>query len=288
MGKKKNKQFWVSYIAPVIGVTLVLVVLGALGQFLIYAFQLGQHFKETVEINIYIKENVADSEKNRLMNKVKTISLLKSFQFVTKEEALAIFMREEGAEDPVALLGYNPFPESIKVTLKKDALQENYIIQIKTYFEKDPIVKGVEYSQNLLKLLLINLKRISLLLTIIAIIFIITSILLIDNTIKLKMYSDRFLIKTMQLVGAEFSFILKPFLKKAIYLGLLCSSMAVVFLFAGGFYLQKIIPEIRTLENWDYTIILYIFLFLTGLLICFLSTYSSVKKYVKTSITDLY
>ncbi|MGL4346925.1 MAG: cell division protein FtsX, partial [Chitinophagaceae bacterium] len=240
MGKKKNKQFWVSYIAPVIGVTLVLVVLGALGQFLIYAFQLGQHFKETVEINIYIKENVADSEKNRLMNKVKTISLLKSFQFVTKEEALAIFMREEGAEDPVALLGYNPFPESIKVTLKKDALQENYIIQIKTYFEKDPIVKGVEYSQNLLKLLLINLKRISLLLTIIAIIFIITSILLIDNTIKLKMYSDRFLIKTMQLVGAEFRFILKPFLKKAIYLGLLCSSMAVVFLFAGGFYLQKI------------------------------------------------
>lgn len=288
MSKKKNKQFWVSYIAPVIGVTLVLVVLGALGQFLIYAFQLGQHFKETVEINIYIKENATDSEKTDLINQVKRISLLKSSEFITKEEALKIFMTEEGAEDPVSLLGYNPFPESIKVTLKKDALQENYVSQLKTYFEKESIVKRVEYSQNLLKLLLINLKRISFLLTIVAIIFTITSIVLIDNTIKLKMYSDRFLIKTMQLVGAEFRFILKPFLFKAIQLGLFCSSLAILVLVGSAFYLRKMIPEIRTLEDWDYTIILYAFVFLVGLMICFLSTYSSVRKYVKTSITDLY
>lgn len=286
-GKSSSKRSQPSYFMAILGVSLILIMLGVLGWLVINANKLGQYFKENVEVRVYVRENVSAKDSTTLVEYVSSRPYVKSSEYVTKAIARQKYL-EDGNKDWVGVLQNNPLPASINFKIKSDYVIADSLQKIQADLLQNIAVSDVQYPQSLVSSLNNIIRKISIILLVVAVAISILVIVLIDNTIKLAMFSNRFLIKTMQMVGATRSFIARPMNIRAIVNGALSGIIAVGVIIAVIIFAERWLPEIRALRDYTLLSILFISIILLGVVISFVSTHRSVIKYLKMKLDDLY
>lgn len=287
IGKSSAKRSQPSYFMSILGVSLVLFILGLLGWIVINANKLGQYFKENVEVRVYLKENISSKDSVELTQYIASKPYVRQYTYVTKEDAKKKFMAD-GNDDWKNILEANPLPASIDFTLINEYVHSDSLAAIQADLEQNIAVNDVQYPRTLVDNLNENVKKISLILLIIAIVLCVVVIVLIDNTIRLAMFSNRFIIKTMQMVGATRGFIAKPMDVRAILNGAIAGVIAIAGIIALIFFAEQQLPELKAMRDTTWLAILGAGIILLGILISLLSTHRSVVKYLKMKLDDLY
>jgi cell division transport system permease protein len=281
---KKTKTI---YISTIFSITLVLLSLGILGLILVHAKNLSNYVKENIVLNVIVDEGAKEADVLQFQKELNANPAVKQTQYVNKELAARNLTQDLG-EDFVNFLGYNPLLSTVDIYLKADYANNKSIEALKTSISKNPAVKEVIYQSSLIDMVNQNINTIGIIILAFGAILLVISIALINNTIRLAIYSQRFLIKSMQLVGATKNFIRKPFILVAILHGLIASIIAVIILLALLYYAQQEIPEIVILRNYTEFGIVFLFLVGIGIFITALSTTFAVSRYLRLKIYDLY
>jgi cell division transport system permease protein len=286
-GKASIKRGKPSYFMSVLGVTLVLFLLGIIGWLVINANKLGSHFRESVEVSVYLRGDLNPKDSIALVNYIASKPYVREYSYVTKEMAKQKYM-EDGNEDWDKILTENPLPNSIDFKLKQEYVTVDSLAAIEADLEQQTYVSDVKYQQALVDNLNNNIRRVSMILLAVAIILAIVVIILIDNTIRLAMFSNRFLIKTMQMVGATRWFIAKPMNLRAIINGALSGAIAVAAVYLIVFFAEKYVPEMKAIHDNTSLLLLFAGLIILGICITLFSTHRSIIKYLKMKLDDLY
>ncbi|WP_158990612.1 MULTISPECIES: ABC transporter permease [unclassified Mucilaginibacter] len=281
---KKTKTI---YISTVFGIAMVLLMVGLLGLILVHANNLKRYVKENIVLNIFVDDAAHETDVLQLQKQLETNPMVKQTQYVSKELAARNLQKDLG-EDFVKFLGYNPLSPSLDVYLKADYANNADIEKFKAELLKNPLVKEVKYQQSLVDEMNQNITSISLVILVFAGIFVILSVALINNTIRLAIYSQRFLIKSMQLVGATKGFIRKPFLLYGIWHGLLGGLIAVMILIGTLYFADKQIPDLIILQSYTEFGIVFLGVIGLGIFISGFSTFLAVNKFLRLKIYDLY
>lgn len=287
LGKGSAKRSQPSYFMAILGVSLVLFILGILGWIVINANKLGDYFKENVEVRVYLRENISSRDSADLVAYIAAKPYVKEYAYVTKDLAKQKFL-EDGNEDWKNVLDKNPLQASIDFKLKNQYVEADTLSAIKYDLEQNIAVSDVQYPKSLVDNLNRNVRKVSLILLGIAIVLCLVVIVLIDNTIKLAMFSNRFLIKTMQMVGATRWFIAKPMDVRAIINGAISGIIALAGIFALVFFAENQLPELRAMRDIRLLTLLALMIIILGMLISLFSTHRSVIKYLKMKLDDLY
>lgn len=282
--KKTLKTF---YISTIFSISLVLVMVGLLGLIVLHGKNLSNFVKENIVLNVVIKEDAGDNEIFTLQSNLEKNESIKSTQFISKETAAKNLSNDLG-EDFVKFLGYNPLSASIDVYLKADFANKERIQKLVSKLKKKDIVKEVIYQESLIDMVNENLKSISLVIIAFGFTLLLIAIALINNTIRLAMYSQRFIIRSMQLVGATKAFIRKPYLISGIIHGLLGGIVAILILVSTLYIAKTEMPELAMLQNYMEFGMLFIGIILMGIIISIFSTFFAVNKYLNQHIDDLY
>lgn len=286
-GKASIKRSKPSYFMSILGVTLVLFFLGIIGLLVINASKLSSHFKENVTVSAYLRGNLNPKDSAALMNYISEKPYIREHYFVTKEMAKKKYLAD-GNTGWDEILTENPLPPSIDFKVKNDYLNVDSLTIIKKDLEAQTYVSDVDYPEALVGKMSKNLRNISIGILILAIVLSLVVIVLIDNTIRLAMFSNRFLIKTMQMVGATRWFIAKPMNIRAIINGALSGVIATVAVIIFLYIFEKFIPEMKAIHDNTSLVILFIGLIILGVAITLISTHRSVVKYLKMRLDDLY
>lgn len=281
---KKTKSI---YISTVISIALVLLMTGLLGLILVHAKNLSNYVKENIVLNIIINEDVSEGDVLALQKKLEADEYVLRSQYISKELA-AKNLSEELGEDFVAFLGHNPLLSSLDIYLKASYANTDSIGTFINKVSANPDVKEVVYQESLIDMVNQNIRVIGIVILTFTVVLLIIAVALINNTIRLAIYSQRFLIKSMQMVGATRAFIRKPFLGYGILHGLLGALIAILLLLLTLHMGQREIPELVFLRNWYEFIIIFITVAVLGILISGLSTYFAVGKYLRLKSNELY
>ena len=248
---------------------------------------ISDNFKEQVVMTIYLNDNAKDVEVKQLENSLALADYVKSTKYISKEDA-ANMMKEEYGEDFLDDVGYNPLQNSIDVNLKAKFVTQNYLDSISDVTLNKKFVEEVRYDEDLVSIMNNNVKRISMWILIISAVFTLIAVLLINSSIRLAVYSKRFIIKTMQMVGATKRFIRKPFIWKSVQLGILGSVLALIGLAVVFYYVNETFPEIELFSNLFLVVGLFLGVFLIGILITWISTYFATQRYLNLKTDHLY
>jgi cell division transport system permease protein len=276
-----------SYFMAILGVTLVLFLLGVVGWLTINSKKLMQYFRESVEVQVFLKTNIQDSARVNLQNYIASQPYTRSIKYTDIATAKKEWLKT-GNEDFTQFIEYSLLPTSIDFTIKNDYLDSTRINAIKADIQKYPIVDEVKYPQAVVASMQRNFKWLSLAFAAVAIIICILVIILIDNTIRLAMFSNRFLIKTMQMVGATRGFIARPLNMRAIINGALSGFIASLALYILIRLAENLVPDLVILRDTSLLLMLFVLLILLGITITLFSTYRSVLKYLRMKLDDLY
>jgi len=291
MKKKENgtskARLRSSYVTLVVSVSLVLFLLGILGLVLINARELSDYFRESLSFSIMLDDAAKEADIRMLQKDLDAKAYVKSTKYVSKDEA-AINMKEELGEDFISFLGDNPLPPSIDVYLISNYTIPDSVAKIEKYIYLYPFVKDVIVPESLLMLINENVKKISLFLVVISAFLFLIAVTIINNTIRLSIYSKRFLIRTMQLVGATRAFIRRPFILQGAFHGFLAALIAMTLLMGLLYLIEKEFFLMFTFENTNLLLLLGAAIILIGVLINIISTFFSVNKYLSISEDKLY
>ena len=286
-GKASIKRGKPSYFMSILGVTLVLFLLGIIGWLIINANKLGDHFKESVEVNAYLRSDLNPKDSAALVDYIASRPYIKSYTYTTKEMAKKKYIAD-GNESWDKILTENPLDNSIDFKIKKEYLNTDTLANIKKDLLQNVYVKEVDYPEALIGTMSKNIRLVSVYLLIIAFIIAIVVIFLIDNTIRLAMFSNRFLIKTMQMVGATRGFIAKPLDLKAIANGAVSGAIASVILYFIIIVIESYVSWFKAVHDNGLLFLLFFILILLGISITVFSTHRSVLKYLRMKLDDLY
>jgi cell division transport system permease protein len=285
-GKASARRGKPSYAMAVIGITLVLFIVGILGWIVLSSKQLEKNLKEQLELTAYLKENLRQKEQDSLMTYIASRPYVKSYKYVDKDAALAEWKRT-GGEDFMQFLDSNVLSTSINLNLKSDYVSEDSIKLVRADLLRLSYVNDISYGQDVvINMKLINQVTIGLI--ILAAVMALIAIILIDNTIKLAMFSNRFLIKTMQMVGATRGFISRPMNLRAIANGAIAAVVAIALMYGAIFAAETFIPQMKAIQNTPLLLAIFGGMLVLGILISYVSTQLSVNKYSKKSLDDLY
>jgi cell division transport system permease protein len=276
-----------SYVTLVISVSLVLFLLGILGLVLINAKELADYLRESLSFSIMLDDSAKEPDIRMLQKDLDAKPYVKSTEYVSKDAA-AVKMKKELGEDFISFLGDNPLPPSIDVYLHSGYTNPDSVAKIEKYVREYTFVKEVSVPESLLFLINENVKKISLFLLVISAFLFLIALTIINNTIRLSIYSRRFLIRTMQLVGATRAFIRGPFLIQSAIQGLLAALVAMSLLIGLLYLIEK---EFFLMFSFESTYLLFLLgasIIITGILINVISTYFSVNKYLSISEDKLY
>jgi cell division transport system permease protein len=291
MNKRKNKslnrKIVSSSVSVIVSLSLVLFVLGLLSLFLINAQRLTNYVKENVGFSIMIKDNIKEIELIEFNKILDAEDFTKNTQFISKEEATKDLENELG-EDFVSFLGYNPIMASIDVKLNSNYANNDSLQNISSELAKNKIVHEIYYQKNLIDSLNSNIRKISFFLFCFSLILFFIAFALINNTIRLSVYSKRFLIRTMRLVGAESSFIQKPFITNGVYQGLYSAIFAIFMLIGSIQLIQKETASILNINDLQIIGIVFIVLFCCGIIISCASTFFAVRRFIYLNENELY
>ena len=282
-----NRRIRTSHFSTAISITLVLFMLGLLGLLLLHTKKLSDYAKENIGFSIMIKEGIKEAEIMALLKKLDTEEFVKSTEYIPKEEA-AIQLKKELGEDFIGFLGYNPLLPTIDLRLKADYASLSSVSKIEKKLLANPEVKEVFYQKNLLEMVNQNMERISLIILGFSSVLMIISIALINNTIRLSVYSRRFVIRTMQLVGATRSFIRRPFIRNGIIDGFISAIVAIGLLMVVMSFLFQEIPELIQMVDLNLYVALIITILMLGILISWFCTWLSVRRYLRMKTDELY
>lgn len=293
--KTRKKQNLGSYpfVSVIFSVTLALMVIGVFGMVVLHAKKLTRVIQESIEIQVYLRKSITDSEINKISRSLdsKQYVLKKEGEsgvlLITKDEAAAQFIKDTG-EDFKEFLGDNPLSDVLVVNIVPSYQASDSLQWIKSEIESFTGVQEVAYVESLVESINSNLRKIGIFLIGFFVALIIIVIILINNTIKLALFSQRFLIRSMQLVGATGNFIRWPFLKRSVLYGMISGVLASLFLFGFMFYANQKIEDLSLLQNDRNLIILYSGLIILGIIVAFFSTYRAIRKYLKLSLDELY
>jgi cell division transport system permease protein len=276
-----------SYVTLVMSVSLVLFLLGVLGLILINAKELSDYFRESLSFSVMLDDEAKEADIRMLQKDLDAKKYVKSTEYISKDAAAAK-MKEDLGEDFINFLGDNPLPPSIDVYLYAGYTSPDSVAKIEKYVLEYPFVKEVYYQESLLFLINENVKQISLFLLIISSFLLLIALTIINNTIRLSVYSRRFLIRTMQLVGATRAFIRRPFLVQSALHGLLAALIAMSLLMGLLYLIEKEFFLMFTFESTNLLILLGVSIIILGVFINIISTFFSVNKYLSISEDKLY
>jgi len=282
-----GKKLRSSYVTTTISIALVLFLLGIIGLLSLNAQRLSHYVKENIGFTVMVKDNAREAEVKRLEKMLATSPFVKQTVYIDKERA-AKELQEELGEDFVEFLGYNPLFSSIEVKLYAEYAHPDSIAGVENIIMEFPQVKEVLYQKNLIHLVHKNVNKISLVLLVFAVMLLLIAVALINNTIRLSVYSKRFLIRTMQLVGATKTFIRQPFLVTSILHGFIGAVLAIMLLSGLIYATNHELAGVIGLQNLDLILVLFGIVIVSGVLITLLSTFFAVNKYLNLSTDDLY
>ncbi|MCX6249300.1 MAG: permease-like cell division protein FtsX [Bacteroidetes bacterium] len=291
MAKNENRYYsrkiHTSYVTTVISITLVLFMMGLLGMLILHAKNLSDYVKENIGFTIMIKDNVKEAGILEFQKRLDIQSFVKSTEYIPKEKA-AVMLKKDLGEDFIGFLGYNPLLPTIDLRLKAEYATMESVAGIEKKLISNPEVKEVFYQKSLVEMVNQNIEKISFILGGFSLVLLIISIALINNTIRLTVYSKRFTIRSMQLVGATKGFIQKPFIVKGIVNGFISAILAIGLLMVVLYFALREIPELMKVQNLPMYLILTGFVLLLGILISWLSTYFAVRKFLRMKTDLLY
>jgi len=285
--KHQKRRLISSYFSVVVSIALVLFLLGSVGLLVLNAKSVSDNFKEQVILTIYLEDSSKDVEIKQLEKSLAFSDYVKQTEFISKESA-ADFMKLEYGEDFLDDIGYNPLKNSIQVNLKADYVTARRLDSISESTLKKNFVEDIKYDKDLVSLMNSNVKRLSLWILIISGIFTAIAVLLINSSIRLAVYSKRFSIKTMQMVGATKKFIRRPFIWRSIRLGIIGSLMAIIGMAIVLYYVDISFPEFQLIQNKISIGLLFASIFLTGILITWWSTFFATQRFLNLKTDQLY
>lgn len=285
--KYQKRKLISSYISVVISIALVLFLLGCLGLLVINAKKVADHFKEQVVVTIYLNDTAKEVEVNQLKKSLAMADYSKEALYVSKEEAAAL-MKAETGDDFMDFVGYNPLKNSIDVYLKADFVTTENLTEISENLSNKSFIEEIRYDNDLVELMNDNVKKITFWVLIISGVFTLIAVLLINSSIRLAVYSKRFIIKTMQMVGATKSFIRRPFIWKSVQLGIIGAIVALAGMAVVLYYLDLTFPELELLRNTILIIALFIGIFLLGVVITWISTFIATQRFLNLKTDQLY
>ncbi|WP_373058440.1 cell division protein FtsX [Zunongwangia sp. H14] len=285
--KYQKRRLISSYFSVVISIALVLFLLGILGLLVLNTKKVADHFKEQIAMTVYFKDTAKEVEMEELKKSLAMADYTKSATFVSKEEAAEQHSEEIG-EDFMDFLGYNPLQNSIDIYLNADYVSSIQADSIANGLTERNFVDEVVYDKPLIALLNENVQKISLWVLIISAVFTFIAVLLINSSIRLAVYSKRFIIKTMQMVGATKGFIRRPFIWQSVKLGIIGAILALIGMATVLYYLNKSFGELNLLGDVKLLAALFIGVFLIGVIITWISTYFATSRFLNLKTDELY
>ena len=290
--KNKNKNNSVSYfdmqfITSSISTTLVLLLLGLVVFFVLGAHNLSIYVRENINFSVLISDDMKEADILKLQKKLDKEPFVKQTEYISKKQALKEQSEAMGT-DPEEFLGYNPFTASIEIKLHSDYANSDSIAKIEKMIKKNTNIQDVLYQRELIDLVYDNIRNISLVLLALAVVLALISFALINNTIRLAIYSKRFLIHTMKLVGASWGFIRRPFLRRNIWSGVLAGIMADAILMGTAYWLVSYEPELIRVITPEVMLLVSGSVLIFGVVITFLCAYLSINKYLRMKASTLY
>ncbi|RLK07122.1 cell division protein FtsX [Tenacibaculum discolor] len=283
----QKRRLQSSYISVVVSIALVLFMIGVLGLVLLKSTKVANHFKEKVVMTLFLKDEVVDKNIKSLKESIKKETFVNKVVYISKEDAAKEYKKDLG-EDFLQFLGDNPLKNGIDIYLKADFVTPEKMSELEKSFDKNKFVAEVSYDKPLVQLLTKNIQRISFWLLVLSGFFGLVAIILINSSIRLSIYSKRFNIKTMQMVGATKSFIRRPFIWQSIKLGLLGAFIAISGLGILIYYVDKYIPTLELLT--DYVALGYVAggVILVAFFITWISTFFATQRFLNLQTNDLY
>ena len=287
MSKNKNRRLLSSYFFVTISISLVLYIMGAFFLLAFNAKKISNDFKEKIPVTIYLKDIAKKIEIVQLQKKINLKNYTNSINYISKEEGAEILI-EEIEENFLEFLGTNPILNSIDIYLKSDFVKSDILDNISKEFSEISFVDEVRYDAPLVALINENLKKIKFWVLVFASFFLLISILIINSSIRLSIYSNRMVIKTMQLVGATKRFIRRPFINTHIKLGMISSIIAISLLSVSIYYLESSINGLNLMADIKLIIALFLCILIFSIIITSLCTYFATQRFLKIKIEQLY
>lgn len=282
-----KRKLRTSSLSTMLSISLVLLMLGSMGFIYLNTQRLTNYIKENVGFTLILQENIKKVDRLQLQKSLDASPEIKSTEFVSKEDAAKILESDLG-EDFITFLGFNPLSASIDVYMNAEYANEKRIEALENELQKKPIIKEIIIQKDLIAAINNNIKKLSTILISFCSLLLIVAIALINNTIRLTVYSQRFTIQSMKLVGATNAFIRKPFIRNGVLQGVFAALIGIVFLIIGLFSLHKEMPELLLLEDMPTIGIIFTGILIFGVLISTIVTNFSVGKYLKMNENDLY
>jgi len=281
----KNRRLFTSYVSITVIMSIVLFLFGFFGIFFISSNSIANSFKEDFSVSIFFKENAKKIEIIQLQNELLMSSYIQKLKYISKDDALLI-MKEEYGQDFIQELGFNPLVNSIDINLKSKFVEASSLDSISAIISKKKYVDEITYDKNLINSINNNIRRVSLWLMPSIMILSIITFLVINSSIRLSIYSNRQLIKTMQLVGATKSFIRRPFIRTNILLSIISSLISISILILLIYYIDSNISFVENIKLQS-LIMLFIIIISLGLIISYISTFLATQNILKIKADNL-
>lgn len=285
--KFTRRRYKSSVFTTVVSITLVLTMLGLLALTIFHAKKLSDYVRENIGFRVYLKEDAPEEDIILLQKRLDASTFVKSSVYISPEEAARELTAELG-EDFIDFLGYNPLPPSIDLRVKAGYANVDSLEVIENRLMQEIIVKEVFYQKSMVELINRNIRRISFVLLGFSGLLLFIAMALINNTIRLSVYSKRFIIRTMKLVGATRAFIGRPFIVRGVLQGLYSALAAIILLSAILYFLMKQVPELINLYDLYIYLAVFGLVIITGMFLTWISTFFAVRKYLKMNEDDLY
>lgn len=276
-----------SYFTTQISITLVLFVIGLLGIFMLHAQKITELVRENIGFTITMNQDVEETDIIRFQKRLEMRKYVRSTRYISKEEAAKTLKKDLG-EDFIGFLGYNPLSPQVEVKLSANYAKSDSLKRIERQLMQSSNIKEIDYQETMITKINDNIERISYLLVGFTVLLLIIAIALINNTIRLAVYSRRFIIRTMQLVGATQAFIRRPFVRQGLLHGLLGAFISLMLLAVLMYVAENNLPELKALRDLEQYAMLAGGVFLTGILISYFSTFFAVRKYLNVNNDKLY
>jgi cell division transport system permease protein len=285
--KYQKRRLISSYFSVVLSVFLVLFLLGVLGIFVIYSQKLSDDFKEQIPMSIYFRDQANDSILKAFDKELRTSKFVKDYNFVPKELA-AETHKDVIGEDFMTFLGTNPLQNSFDVHLNADYVVSDSIKIIEKEIRSNLMVADLIYDKHLVDMVNDNVKKITFWILVVCAIFAVIAVLLINSSMRLSIYSNRFIIKTMQMVGATKAFIRKPFIIRSVMLGVIGSLLAIISIIGVLYYVDENLPQLGIFQDWIVIGSVLAGVLVAGILISWFSTFFATQKFLNLRTDDLY
>ena len=287
-GKNNSVSYFdMQFITSSISTTLVLLLLGLVVFFVLAAHNLSVYVKENISFSVLVSDDMKESDILKLQKRLDKEAFVKQTEYISKKQALREQTEAMGT-DPQEFLGYNPFTASIEIKLHSDYANSDSIAKIEKLIKKNTNIQEVLYQKDLIDAVNDNIRNISLMLLGLAVILTFISFALINNTIRLAIYSKRFLIHTMKLVGASWSFIRRPFLRRNFWIGVLAAFIADSILWGAAYWLVSYEPELVKVITPEVMVLVSGAVLVFGVLITWLCALLSINKYLRMKASTLY